>query len=91
MTTFVKFTAVILAGLIILTGCQSIKGVLSKRDNGSLDYTRSQKTAPIALPAQQATAPFVPLYDVPDVPQKITPTTNDAGTQYQLPRPPRIH
>lgn len=88
--TFAKFTAVILVGLVALTGCQSVKGVLSKRDNGSLDYTRSHKTAPIALPAEQASAPFIPLYDVPDVPQKITPTANDAGTQYQLPRPPRI-
>lgn len=89
MTTL-KFTAMILTAVTLLTGCQSVKGVLGKRDNGSLDYLNAQKLDPIALPANQASAPFVPLYEVPSVAGEIAPSTNESGKQYQLPRPPQV-
>lgn len=46
-----------------------MKGWLGKRDNGSLDYQQSQKLPPIKLPASQASADFVPLYETPAVGQ----------------------
>ena len=37
MTTL-KLTALAMMGVVLLTGCQNIKNVLGKRDDGSLDY-----------------------------------------------------
>lgn len=85
-----KSIAVTMMGMMLLTGCQSIKNVLGKRDNGSLDYLHATKLDPIRLPAQQQTAPFVPLYEVPTVSGEVIPSTNDSGKQYQLPRPPQV-
>lgn len=88
MTTL-KLIVVTMMGVMLLTGCQSIKNVLGKRDNGSLDYLQSSKLDPIRLPANQESAPFVPLYEVPSVTGEVTPMTNESGKQYQLPKPPR--
>lgn len=85
-----KLTALVMMSVVLLTGCQSVKGVLGKRDNGSLDYVHATKLDPIRLPANQASAPFISLYDVPEVAGEITPSTNESGRQYQLPRPPQV-
>lgn len=87
--TALKLTALAMMSVVLLTGCQSIKGVLGKRDNGSLDYVYATKLEPIRLPTNQASAPFVPLYNVPDVAGEIIPSTNESGKQYELPRPPQ--
>ncbi|GAA0307608.1 hypothetical protein GCM10009129_00850 [Psychrobacter aestuarii] len=79
----------LLGSTVALSGCQTAKGWLGQRDNGSLDYQDSKKLAPIELPAQQASAPFVPLYQTPSVGNNTLDLTNDAGKQYQLPRPER--
>lgn len=79
-----------LLGMVCLTGCQNIKGVFAKRDNGSLDYTHAKKLDPIRLPAEQETMPFVPLYQVPNVSGEGTTMTDTSGKQYQLPTPPRV-
>lgn len=72
---------------VVLTGCQSVNGITAKRDNGSLDYQKSQRLDPIQLPVNQATGSFIPIYVVPNVPENSVNVTNEAGTQYQLPRP----
>lgn len=85
-----KITTVFFVLAFTLTGCQAVKGTLAKRDNGSLDYTNAKKLNPIRLPAHQQTVPFVPLYDVPAITGRPNTPTNDAGTQYQLPAPPKV-
>ena len=74
-----------------MTGCSTLKGWLGKKDNGSLDYQKSQKLDPIKLPATQTTAPFTPLYAVPDnAPANTLTLTNESGARYQLPKPPTV-
>lgn len=77
----------ILGSTLLLSGCQSTKSLFGKRDDGSLAYQNSEKLAPIELPAEQATAPFVPLYPTPNVGVNTLELTNESGKQYQLPRP----
>ncbi len=80
---------IILSSTLALSGCQSVKDLFSKRDNGSLDYQQSQKLAPLELPVAQQTAPFVPLYPTPNVGVNTLTLQNEAGKQYQLPMPQR--
>lgn len=81
--------AIILGSTLALSGCQSIKEVIGKRDNGSLDYQQSQKLAPLQLPADAQTAPFVPLYPTPNVGVNTLDLENESGKQYKLPKPER--
>ncbi len=81
--------------LMLLTGCQSLqksadgmRNLLSKRDDGSLDYQSAKKLEPIELPKGQATLEFVPLYPTPNVPDSTLNLSNESGKQYQLPAPP---
>lgn len=71
-----------------LAGCSTAKGWLGKRDNGSLDYQQSRKLDPIKLPANQASAEFIPLYPTPELGASPIGLTNDSGKQYELPKPP---
>ena len=87
---FLKITAGVLTASIVLTGCTATKNILSKRDNGSLDYRDEKKLAPIQLPAQQPAAEFTPLYNTPDSVSQLPDFINDSGKQYQLPRPPSV-
>lgn len=80
---------IVLGSSVVLSGCQSVKGLLAKRDNGSLEYQNSKKLAPIELPANQQTAAFVPLYPTPNVGANTLELQNEAGKQYQLPLPER--
>ncbi|WP_350562001.1 hypothetical protein [Psychrobacter sp. CAL346-MNA-CIBAN-0220] len=79
----------ILGSTLVLSGCQTAKGWLGQRDNGSLEYQDSKKLAPLELPAAQETAPFVPLYPTPNVGANTLTLQNDSGKQYQLPKPER--
>ncbi len=81
--------AIIMGSTLVLSGCQAAKGFLGKRDNGSLEYQQSQKLAPLQLPADQQAAPFIPLYPTPNVGQNTLELQNEAGKQYQLPKPER--
>ncbi len=81
--------SIIMGSTLVLSGCQATKSFLGKRDNGSLDYQQSQKLAPLQLPTEQQTAPFVPLYPTPTVGANTLILQNDAGKQYQLPKPER--
>ncbi|OOR84921.1 hypothetical protein [Moraxella canis] len=87
---FLKITAGVLMASVVLTGCTATKNILSKRDNGSLDYRDEKKLAPIQLPAQQPAAEFTPLYNTPDSVSQLPDFINDSGKQYQLPRPPSV-
>ena len=84
-----KSIAIIATSVLILTGCDTLKGWVGKRDNGSLDYQHSQKINPIQLPEGQKTAEFAQLYPTPTVGENRLDVTNDAGTQYELPKPPQ--
>ena len=79
----------VLGSTLVLSGCQSTKELLGKRDNGSLDYQDSKQLAPIELPVTQETAPFVPLYPTPSVGTNTLELQNESGKQYQLPKPQR--
>lgn len=79
----------ILGSTLVLSGCQTAKTIIGKRDNGSLDYQDSKKLAPIELPAAQETAAFVPLYPTPNLGDNTLNLQNESGKQYQLPKPER--
>lgn len=79
----------VLGSTLVLSGCQSLKGAIGKRDNGSLDYQNSKKLAPLQLPAAQDTAPFVPLLPTPQLGANTLTLQNESGKQYQLPKPQR--
>ncbi len=87
--TFPATLAIILGSTLVLSGCQSIKEFVGKRDNGSLEYQQSQKLAPLQLPVDADTAPFVPLYPTPNVGENTLELQNESGKQYQLPKPQR--
>ena len=80
---------VVLASTLVLSGCQATKDFIGKRDNGSLEYQQSKKLAPLQLPTAQETAPFVPLYPTPNAGGNTLTLQNEAGKQYQLPKPQR--
>ncbi|MBF2719024.1 hypothetical protein IP510_03865 [Psychrobacter sp. NG254] len=86
---FPAMLTLVLGSTLVLSGCQSTKNLLGKRDNGSLDYQQSKKLAPIELPAAQETAPFVPLYSTPNAGANTLTLQNESGNQYQLPKPQR--
>ena len=81
--------SIIMGSTLVLSGCQATKEFIGKRDNGSLEYQQSQKLAPLQLPTDQQTAPFVPLYPTPNVGKNTLVLQNEAGKQYQLPKPER--
>lgn len=80
---------VVLASTLVLSGCQATKDFIGKRDNGSLEYQQSKKLAPLQLPVAQEIAPFVPLYPTPNAGGNTLTLQNEAGKQYQLPKPQR--
>ena len=86
---FPAMLAIILGSTLVLSGCQSVKEVIGKRDNGSLEYQQSQKLAPLQLPADAQTAAFVPLYPTPNVGVNTLELQNESGKQYKLPKPER--
>ena len=87
--TLPTMLTIIIGSTLVLTGCQATKDFLGKRDNGSLDYQQSQKTAPLQLPEDQQTAPFLPLYPTPNAGTNTLVLQNEAGKQYRLPKPER--
>ena len=86
---FPALLTVVLGSTLVLSGCQATKEVFGKRDNGSLEYQQSKKLAPLQLPAEQETAPFVPLYPIPSAGTNTLTLQNESGKQYQLPKPQR--
>ena len=86
---FPAMLTLVLGSTIVLSGCQSVKNVLGKRDNGSLEYQQSKKLVPIELPANKEPAPFVPLYATPNAGANTLKLQNESGNQYQLPKPER--
>ena len=86
---FPALLTVVLGSTLVLSGCQATKDFIGKRDNGSLEYQQSKKLAPLELPAAQETAPFVPLYPTPNAGGNTLTLQNEAGKQYQLPKPQR--
>ena len=86
---FPTMLTLVLGSALVLSGCQATKGFIGKRDNGSLEYQQSKKLTPLELPAEQETAPFVPLYPTPNAGANTLKLQNEAGKQYQLPKPQR--
>ncbi|WP_066804818.1 hypothetical protein [Moraxella oblonga] len=86
----IKLTALMLVASVMATGCSTIKAYTSKRNDGSLKYQQSQKLDPIQLPVGQQTADFTPLYATPQVEGGLSNFTNEAGRQYELPKPPQV-
>lgn len=87
--TFPAMMVLVLGSTLVLSGCQMTKGFLGKRDNGSLEYQESKKLAPLELPVTQQPAAFVPLYTTPNAGVNTLTLQNEAGKQYQLPKPQR--
>lgn len=81
-----KVMGVMLA-VLALTACQNVKSLMSKRDNGSLDYTKAQTLPPLKLPTKQATTSFTPLYQIPEISGQ--PMVEEGAKQYKLPAPPK--
>ncbi|WP_227674639.1 hypothetical protein [Psychrobacter jeotgali] len=86
---FAALLTIVLGSTVVLSGCQTVKGWMGQRDNGSLDYQNSGKLAPLELPAAQQAAPFVPLYPTPSLGANTLTLENESGKQYQLPKPER--
>lgn len=74
----------------MLAGCQTVRDWAGKRDNGSLEYQKSELLTPIELPATQDSQPFVKMYPTVDLGDSTVNTTNKTGTQFALPAPQRI-
>ncbi len=72
---------------LVLSGCTGVKNLLSKRDNGSLDYQQSSLLAPIQLPVEKQPQTFTPLYPLVKAQKSPINVTNASGKQYQLPAP----
>lgn len=87
--TFPAMMVLVLGSTLVLSGCQMTKGFLGKRDNGSLEYQESKKLAPLELPVTQQPAAFVPLYTTPNAGVNTLTLQNEAGKQYQMPKPQR--
>lgn len=80
------FAVSTLAAVVVLTtGCSTIKRNVS--DN-SLEYTKTRKLEPIALPADAQTLPFTPIYQVPESGAN-TLTLDKNGKRFELPAPIR--
>lgn len=88
MNQMIKITVIVMSLSVALMGCSTTKNWLGKRNDGSLDYQKSHKLDPIKLPANQATADFIPLYPTVDLGQSPINLKNNSGKQYQLPKPP---
>lgn len=87
----IKITIMMLMTAVVLSGCSSVKSVLNKRDNGTLNYQKSHQLDPIQLPKNQTSGDFVPLYPVAQSKaQNTLELSNAQGTRYQLPRPPSV-
>ena len=86
---FIRTASIVLLASIamLVTGCQSTKNLFAQYDNGSLDYQNSKLLAPIHLPVEQETQPFVPLYPIIDLGDSTIDVKNASGKQYQLPTP----
>lgn len=70
---------------VTLVGCQ----LLGKRNDGSLAYQAVERLPPLQLPTNQPTAEFIPIYPTPVVGENTLQLTNESGTRYQLPPPPK--
>ena len=94
MYSSIRTASFIVVGFMALSGltaCQSGSNLMAKIENGSLDYTEAKQLEPLQLPAEQATSPFTPLYQVPNIKttQNGLDMENEQGTRYQLPPPKR--
>ena len=89
LRTAMKVLVIGASSLAFLSGCQATKGFFGKIEDGSLAYQKAEKLDPIQLPADQETAPFVPLYPTPAVGVNTLDVENESGTRYQLPPPHR--
>ncbi|PNK61034.1 hypothetical protein [Psychrobacter sp. FDAARGOS_221] len=78
-----------ISSIAFLSGCQASKGFFGKFNDGSLAYQDSEKLEPLQLPADQETAPFVPLYPTPPVGANTLELENEAGKRFKLPAPYR--
>lgn len=85
-----KISTLMLVATLAVSGCSTIKGWTGKRDNGSLNYQKSHKLEPIRLPVGQASGDFVPLYPTPTAGENTLTLTNSSGSQYALPKPPKV-
>lgn len=70
--------------LMSTIGCSSIKR--SVGDN-SLAYTKTTQLAPVQLPADAQTLPFIPMYNVPQTNENTLDLKSDKGKRFELPRP----
>lgn len=73
----------------VIAGCQTSRGLFNKIDDGSLEYQQAEQLPPLKLPAEQKTAPFIPLYPTPDVGVNTLELANESGKRYKLPNPYR--
>ena len=69
---------------VAVTGCSTFKR--SVADN-SLDYAKTQKLAPVQLPAAAQTLPFTPIYHVTQSGENTLKLKNDSSKRFELPRP----
>lgn len=78
--------AAILPLVASVLGCSS----LSVSD-GSLDYQEAKLLPPIQLPADEASRPFVPLYDLPPkTGSNELNVSNKKGNRFAMPLPPSL-
>lgn len=83
--TLTKIPLVLCLGVaVVVSGCAQTKALLNARSDGSLDYQSAQKLPPIKLPAHWQTAPFTPIYEVPELKGDV----QKDGKQFVLPKPP---
>ena len=89
LRTVTQVAIIAASSVAFLSGCQATKGAFGKIGDGSLAYQKAEKLDPIQLPADQETAPFVPLYPTPAVGVNTLDVENESGKRYELPAPHR--
>lgn len=89
LLSIMKVAVIGASSLVFVSGCQATKSLFGNIEDGSLDYKKAEKLDPLQLPADQETAPFVPLYPTPAVGTNTLELENDSGKRFELPAPYR--
>lgn len=76
-------TATVLT-LMVTSGCSTFRRNVA---DSSLDYQTTRKLAPVNLPADAQTLPFIPMYHVPQTGENTLKLTSDKNKRFELPRP----
>lgn len=74
----------IATSLLLTTSCTTLKRSVG---DSSLDYNKTRKLDPVALPVEAKTLPFTPLYSVPTSGENTLQLQEKKSKRFELPPP----